>query len=143
MDESTLRQAVEKYDESLHGLIRELLEEYFIGEGSDVPIDALAVRRNRIEDRIERLEQQKEDISSEIQSLEHELEIIDNLIQDIGDDYIATALEKCSTIHQRQRVPTNEAIQTQAEKVGIPPQQFIELLNEKYPTNKFGEPESE
>lgn len=143
MEDSDLGRAIDHYDESLHDLIGDLLEEYFLGQGSDVPTDALAVRKERLENRLEQLQTEKERVNAEIESVTDELEMLNGLIRRVGDEYIDEALANCKTIQQSRREPSNDAIQRQAEKVGLPPQRFIELLNEKYPTDRFGNLEGE
>lgn len=140
MEEDEIKEAIEEYDGSIHALIDELLKEFYTGEQADVPIDALAVRKKRLESKLDKLKLQKEEIKTEIDSVENELEIIEDVARRVGDSYINKALKNCRLLPQRQRVPTNEAIQTQAEKIGITPERFIELLDERYPTDRFGDP---
>jgi hypothetical protein len=132
--------ALNAYDESLHDLIEDLLWEYFGAEDQDAAVQALAVRRRRLREEREMLKERKEQIEENIKEIDNELQIITQVADDIPDDKIEYALEKCKTIEGDKRDPSNPAIENQADKVGLTPQLFIEKLNEKYPVDKFGNP---
>lgn len=140
MEDSELEDRIEAYEEPLHDLIEELLYAYFEGEGEDREVTALAIRRRRLEQEKEALKERKKEIRDQINEIDKELEVLSDVARDFEDNKIARALDNCKTLHSEKRDPSNDAIQTQAEKVGLPPQQFIERLNDKYPVNKFGEP---
>lgn len=138
MDESRLEAKLASFDESTHDLIKELLWEYFTAGDEEVATAAMAVRRRRLERERDALEERRSKISESIKEAEEELKILEGVADDINDRLFDHALEKVKHLPPEERDPSNAAIETQAQKVGLAPHQFIDLLNERYPVDQFG-----
>jgi len=141
MDDTQIAEELEQYDDSIQELIENLLAEYFTADGQDVSLAAMAVRRRRLQREKESLKQRKRKILEGIRNVEEELEILDDAAHEVTqDERIQQSLDTLAGIPEEHRDPSNAAIQKHAKRCGLKPATFLELLNDEYPTNQYGEP---
>lgn len=138
MDDDILAAKLATYDESVHDLIKELLEEYFKGDAENVGPAAIGLRRQRLERERDAMKAQRQKLNEGIQDIEDEIQILDGVVNDLDDEVIEHALEAASRLGDEQRIPSNLSIRENAAEVGFSPEEFIERLNEEYPTDRFG-----
>lgn len=141
MTSEDLDKALEAFDESLHELIEELLMEYFTGNQQELSSSAMAVRRRRLKNKKESLKQRKSTIKENISEINSEIDIINNASEELyKDEKINHAIENLKTLREGNRDPSNDAVQKQAERAGLSPQQLLDELEKEYPTDRLGEP---
>jgi hypothetical protein len=133
MDDSRLEAALAQYDEPIDGLVRDLLEEYFKGDEEEIGASAIALRRRRLVREKEAMEARRKKLNKSIRDIEAEIEVLDGIVNDVANDVIDEYLQACESLPESERVPSNDAIKTQAKKAGIPQKEFIQRLNEEYP----------
>ena len=139
MDDETLSDHLEEYDEPIQELIKDLLETYFQGD-EDIPVAAVGLRRRRVKREIDALKARKKRIEESINDLESELDLLDDTVDGLDEEVFSEALEKCSDIRADNRTSENILIQEQSDRVGLEEEDFIELLNEEWPTDRLGIP---
>jgi predicted DNA binding CopG/RHH family protein len=133
MDDSELEAALAQYDEPIDDLVQDLLEEFFKGDSEDIGASAIALRRRRLVREKDAMEARKQKLNKSISDIEDEIELLDGIVNDVADEVIDEYLENCKGLPEAKRIPSNDAIKKQAREAGIPRQDFIERLNEKYP----------
>lgn len=69
-----------------------------------------------------------------------QLEAVDGVVSEEAD-VLEDALVRCAKMKYRDRTVDNPAIQHQSERAGVDPKTFLEELEEKYPTDRFGMPQ--
>lgn len=138
MSRSDLQSVLDDYDGDVEELVEDLLWEYFTADDEDMAVVGISVRRRRLERKLDSLKASKERIKEDINDVEAELRVLDGIMDELNEELFGPALENCASLDADRRVASNDAIQKQAEKVGLSPQRFIEKLNERFPTDRFG-----
>lgn len=114
-------------------ILRNRLMQY-VGDDS-VPQLILTLERDRLKDERERIQQEMTGLARKIQEIDRSIEWIDEKLDagPIKDEVLDDALEKLSEIEPEKRTINNEAIRLRAREVGMPVEEFLEELNERYP----------
>lgn len=139
MEDSELEAQLVQYDAEVQDLVRSLLESYFQGS-EDIPAAAIAVRRRRLKRELDALEARKAKIKESIRDVKAELELLDGVVGEYEEEVFKEALDKCQSIRGEYRKTSNPSIREHAKELGLEPEEFVEILNERRPTNLKGDP---
>lgn len=102
-------------------LVNRLVRSYQTAGGSEVGM--LRLREQQLESEIQELDSRRETKQDELERVREQL----SELQDGRDDVIRDAAE---SLDDHVRVPDNPAVQNWAEKAGLPPEEFLERLDD-------------
>lgn len=77
----------------------------------------------------EQLEREKATLETQMQSVEEQLETIESRLQRTSEKKQTELSEAAKVLERAEKDPTNPAVQTQAEKLGMTPQELLDKLD--------------
>jgi len=134
MDDET-EELLDSHDGDNHSeLVRELLKAYYSPGCFDTDEAAMKVREQRLEAQLDAKRSEANAIQSELKSLR---EAKDDVSAE-PDEKVQDALRTCATLNDEERHSNNDAVNRQAKKAGLDVDEFLDLLDQEYPTDSLG-----